>query len=94
MIYLVIKHLKVKPEHKDDFETKITNWLKETKKQEYNLSLDGAWKDNNNFLIMERWSTKETYDKFTSSKESQSEWSSIASECQDKPLILKYNSLI
>lgn len=64
MIYLVLKELKIKKENKEEFSRYIEDWIYRNKQQELNLSIDGYWIANK-FFIFERWSSEESFNKFT-----------------------------
>ncbi|WP_027120853.1 putative quinol monooxygenase [Mycoplasmopsis lipofaciens] len=69
MIYIITKTFKIKNDLKNDFITEIRNFIYTTKKEELNLSIDGAWKNESIFLLIERWSSKESYNSFLNDKE-------------------------
>ncbi|TQC51503.1 hypothetical protein E1I18_02355 [Mycoplasmopsis mucosicanis] len=64
MISVVIKELKIKKELKEQFTTYIKNWIYISKQQELNLSIDGYWAGDK-FTIIERWSSEDSFNKFT-----------------------------
>ncbi|RMX34813.1 hypothetical protein [Mycoplasmopsis fermentans] len=78
MIYAIFRKAKIKPESKSIFEKNVSLWIDEVKKEEYNLSFDGYWVNDNTFIFMERWSTLETYKKFTKKDEVILQWKSLA----------------
>lgn len=55
MIYAIFRKAKIKPESKSIFEKNVSLWIDEVKKEEYNLSFDGYWVNDNTFIFMEIW---------------------------------------
>ncbi|VEU77150.1 putative quinol monooxygenase [Mycoplasmopsis columbina] len=94
MIYLVLKHMKIKNEYKEAFLKQIIEWQKVAKKEELNLSIDASWKDENNLVIVERWSSAKAFDKYVATEEYKQMWNNILPLLDAKPLVLKYETLI
>ncbi|EGV00261.1 hypothetical protein MCSF7_02346 [Mycoplasmopsis columbina SF7] len=94
MIYLVLKHMKIKNEYKEAFLKQIIEWQKVAKKEELNLSIDASWKDENNLVIVERWSSAKAFDKYVTTEEYKQMWNNILPLLDAKPLVLKYETLI
>ncbi|WP_036458388.1 putative quinol monooxygenase [Mycoplasmopsis iners] len=76
-----------------EFKVEISRWIKDTKKQELNLSVDGVWKDENNFLLIERWSSAQDYDNFINSDDNKASWNVVKKFIESKPLIFKYETI-
>lgn len=94
MIYLVLKHMKIKNEYKEAFLKQIIEWQKVAKKEELNLSIDASWKDENNLVIVERWSSAKAFDKYVATEEYKQMLNNILPLLDAKPLVLKYETLI
>ncbi|KKB26692.1 hypothetical protein MM26B8_05000 [Mycoplasmopsis meleagridis] len=93
MIFIISKELKIKKEMKANFLEKINAWIIATKKQELNLSIDGMWKDQNHFLIIERWSTEESYEKYISSELHKNLWREIKPSLLSNPYLNKFKTI-
>ncbi|MEA4115245.1 antibiotic biosynthesis monooxygenase [Mycoplasma sp. 744] len=94
MICVVYKELKINVEKKKEFQQNILSAIYEHKKQELNLSIDGFWKDLHTFVIIERWSTKDDYEKFVASEIYKNVNKSIIQYTINKPYVKKYETSI
>ena len=93
MIYIVVKYMKVKNECKDQFNDNMLGWIASCKKEPLNLSIDGCWKEINNFMLVERWSDEEAYSKYLKKPETKALYNSISALLIDKPTVLKYPTI-
>ncbi|WP_051630124.1 putative quinol monooxygenase [Mycoplasma simbae] len=93
MICVVLKEIKVKKENKDEFNEFIKEWIYTSKQQELNLSIDGYW-FGDRFSIFERWSSEESFLKFTKLPEYKDFLTKIESFGLEPLKVRKFKTLI
>ncbi|MBU4689675.1 putative quinol monooxygenase [Mycoplasma zalophidermidis] len=93
MIYIVSKEIKIKKESKDEFNKFIKEWIYKSKQQELNLSIDGFWVADK-FLIFERWSSEESFLKFTKLPEYKEFLTTIESFGTEPLKVKKFKTII
>ncbi|AIA29263.1 hypothetical protein MCFN_00450 [Mycoplasmopsis californica] len=93
MICVVTKEIKIKKESRKDFTEYIKKWMYLSKQQELNLSMDGFW-ISDRFSIIERWSSEDSFHKFTKTAEYKDFLNQIEQFGIGEIKIKKYKTLI